>query len=141
MTTITTEMSFLEPWVTKKEGPYLRGICTDEYPRTNFENHDNTVIVRDARPRKMFFDLDTHGFAYANDESITDQIVDAIRQRNSKVVAKLYYQHIEELVRQKTGASRVIIFDHTYRKKDPSMNPRDNPNGKEQPATVVHCDQ
>jgi hypothetical protein len=141
MATITTEMSFLEPWAGKQEEPYLRGMSTDEYPPTNFENQYNTVTVRDARPQKNSFHLDTHGFAYANDGSITEDIVDAIRQRKSETVAKLYYGHIEKLVRQETGASRVIIFDHTYRKKDPSMNPRDNPNGREQPATVVHCDQ
>ncbi|KAF2259675.1 methyltransferase [Lojkania enalia] len=141
MAVVESQMSFLEPWQGKEEGPYVRGKVEENFPNTNFENKEYQVKVHDARERKTDFDLDTHGFAWAEDDGVSKEIVEAIRARNKAAVEEKYYPQVEKLVMKKTGASRIIIFDHTYRKKDPALAKEANPNGREQPATLVHCDQ
>ncbi|KAI1457518.1 methyltransferase [Annulohypoxylon moriforme] len=141
MAILESRMSYLEPWVNQEEGPYVRGKVEESFPRSNFTNQDYSVLVHDARPTKDDFNLDTHGFAFLEDEPVGDEIVQAIRERNKPVVETQYYPLVENLVKKSTGATKVIIFDHTYRRRDPTLAPNENPNGREQPATLVHCDQ
>ena len=61
--------------------------------------------------------------------------------RNNEEGAKeRYYEHLENLIKKHTGASRVVVFDHTMRRRDPSLAGK-NPDGREQPAAYVHVDQ
>lgn len=136
MSIVETRMSYLEPWVGKDDEPYVRGKFEETYPRTNFTNQEFTVRVSDARPTKDDFNLDTHGFAF-HDAPINDEVVEVIRSKEKDAVKNCYYPLVEDLVKKHTVASKVIIFDHTYRKKDPSLAPTENPNGREQPATLV----
>lgn len=137
MAVIRSQMQYLEPWFSQEEGPYVRGKVEDGFPRTNFTNQTYDVQVHNARPEMDFFKLDTHGFAFHQDRGIDSDIVDAIRNKDKAVVEKRYYSQISDLVKQKTGASKVVIFDHTYRRRDPLLRPDENPNGREQPATLV----
>ncbi|KAH8197404.1 hypothetical protein TruAng_008427 [Truncatella angustata] len=141
MAVVESQMAYLEPWLDKPEGPYVRGKVEESFPRQNFANVDYKVKVHDARARKDEFNLDTHGFAFHDDEPLSDEIVEAIRTRSKLFVEQQYYPLVAKLVKKKTGANRVVIFDHTYRKRDPSLAANENPNGREQPATLVHCDQ
>ncbi|KAF2789638.1 methyltransferase [Melanomma pulvis-pyrius CBS 109.77] len=141
MAIVESQMSYLEPWGLKEEAPYIRGKVEDAFPRTNFTNQVYKVQVHDARPEMDQFSLDTHGFAFHRDDGINGEIVEAIREKNKTLVEEEYYPQISNLVKRKTGASKVIVFDHTYRRRDPSLNLDENPNGREQPATLVHCDQ
>jgi hypothetical protein len=68
---------------------------------------------------------------------MTTEVIEVLRVGIREVVQEVYYPKVEEFVKYVTGASRVIIFDHTVRKSDPEMKKEDNPSGKEQPATVV----
>lgn len=137
MAIVESQMSFLEPWVAGKESPYVRGLVEDGFPSTNFVNQEHNVRISDARPQKDEFKLDVHGFAFHNDQSMNDDLITAIRSKDTALVAAKYYPVVENLVKEKTGATKVIIFDHTYRKRDPTLGRKDNPNGREQPATVV----
>jgi hypothetical protein len=132
-------MSFLEPWppTSEKESPYVRGIAEEEYPSTNFKNEDRIVRFRDARPFKDQFTLDQHGFAWTSSSALSHQVLEIIRSKDKEKVTNVYYPLVHKLLKSKLGASRVIIFDHTYRKRDPSLDMKENPNQREQPATVV----
>jgi hypothetical protein len=132
-------MSFLEPWPapSERESPYVRGKVEDGFPSQNFENQEYIVQVQDARPNKQDFTLDKNGFTWHHDDNLSKDMLKVIRSKDTELVAENYYPLIENLVRNATGATRVIIFDHTYRKRDPALNMRENPNGREQPATVV----
>ncbi|KAI0401930.1 methyltransferase [Xylaria palmicola] len=141
MATTESRMSFLEPWAGREESPYVRGKVEEGFPRQNFENLEYAVRFRDARPDKAGFELDTHGFAFHDDGGVATQVVDAIRENDRATVQELYYPAVEAIVKAKTGASRVIIFDHTYRKRYLGLDPGQNQNGKEQPATLAHVDQ
>lgn len=139
MTFVQALLSFLEPWPTvgEKDLPYVRGIAEDDYPATNFENEDYQIQFQDARMMKENFSLDQHGFTWSHSTVLNTCVLEAIRSREKESVVKLYYPLVEQLLKDTLGASRVIIFDHTYRKRDPALDMKENPNGKEQPATVV----
>ncbi|ETS77611.1 hypothetical protein PFICI_09673 [Pestalotiopsis fici W106-1] len=141
MAVVQSQMSFLEPWDGKEDAPYIRGKSDDLFPATNFKNQDFSVQFHDARPTKDAFKLDIHGFGFFEDEPIGDEIIQSIRERNKLAVEKEYYPRVEALIKRTTGASKVIIFDHTYRKRDPALAAGENPNGREQPATLAHVDQ
>ncbi|KAG9230911.1 hypothetical protein BJ875DRAFT_407957 [Amylocarpus encephaloides] len=134
-------MSFLEPWDAGKGAPFFRSSPDEGFEGTNFKWEEKTVTVRNARDQIEQFTLDKNGFCFVNDDELSLELIHALRVGKKEVVRELYYPKVERLMKTLTGASRVIIFDHTVRKRDPSMNKEDNPNGKEQPATVVHCDQ
>jgi hypothetical protein len=137
MATYESRMSFLRPWSEENENPFVRGLAADGFATSNYTNAEHSVKVTDARPKKDDFDINTHGFAYFDDPSITEEVLDLLRANDKSKVADIYYPLVEKLVKGKVGATRVLIFDHTIRRRDPTLNPKDNPNGREQPASLV----
>ncbi|KAH8585424.1 hypothetical protein B0O99DRAFT_530918 [Bisporella sp. PMI_857] len=138
-------MSFLEPWSPSKGEPFFRSAPDEGFQSKNFDWVDESVTVNNARSHPngiQDFTLDKNGFCYEKDpDTMTTELADALRIGMKETVQTLYYPKVEKLIKRLTGAKRVIIFDHTVRKRDPEMSRGENPNGKEQPATVVHCDQ
>ncbi|GAW20398.1 hypothetical protein ANO14919_099040 [Xylariales sp. No.14919] len=141
MAMVQSHMAFLEPWAGREESPYVRGLTTEEYPRQNFTNLDYTVQFQDARQEMSSFKLDTHGFEFHRDDGIDEELVGAIRRKDKPFITEKYYPVVESIIKSKTGAQRVIIFDHTYRRRNPSLDPSVNKDGNEQPASVAHVDQ
>ena len=139
---VSAIMSFLEPWDGSKGEPYYRSAPDEGFQSTNFQWVERQVTVTDARQNKHHFSLDKNGFCFEDDnDCLTPDLIEALRTGVKEVVQELYYPKVEKLVKKITKASRVIIFDHTVRKRDPSMKKEDNPNGKEQPATVVSLNE
>lgn len=85
-----------------------------------------TVQIRDGRPLADTLSLDTHGFAFRRTSA------PGIDFENDDQVKTLYFPKVEALVKEATGASRVLIFDHTVRKDG-------NSKGRT-PARHVHVD-
>lgn len=81
------------------------------------------VLIRDGR--RLDATLDVEGFALARQASAIDFDDEAL-------IATIGRAQAGELVRAATGAARVIVFDHTQRKRAPDA-PR-------QPSTRVHVD-
>ncbi|KAF2729064.1 methyltransferase [Polyplosphaeria fusca] len=133
-------MRFLEPWDASKGNPYIRVQPAEGFDRMNFTWKDHHVPITNARPTKSTFALDKHGFTYA-DDTISPSLITALRSNEADTVKATYYPHVEDFVRGLTGASRIIIFDHTLRKRRASLSKTSNEDGAEQPATMVHCDQ
>lgn len=138
-----TEMSFLEPWdLTAKGGePFFRNQPSEGQEKQNFTFVPHNVYVEDARPNMSQFNIHDNAFAFLEDPNgLTEDAIAALRRNDAETIKKLYYPSVEALIQRITGAQRVIIFDHTVRKKDPKLI-GSNPDGQEQPATIVHCDQ
>jgi hypothetical protein len=136
--TYSTTMSFLEPWGLKTENPFIRVQPAEGFDYMNFKWHDYPIKVTDARPRKESFHIDKHGFAFINDpDEMSPSLIQELRANDKAAIKKQYYPRIETLIKKATGAARVIIFDDTVRKQNPEMGPKENPNGREQPATMV----
>lgn len=138
---VSTEMTFLEPWEVSRGRPYVRVSPDEGFERTNIQWIKYPVTIIDARPHKSEFQLDTHGFKFVDSPGLTPDILEAFRSDTKNMLLDEYYAHIKVLLMKETGARKVVIFDHTVRMRTPDLDATANPEGKEQPATMVHCDQ
>jgi hypothetical protein len=78
-------------------------------PQSTAEYEDRTVAIRSLRPHAQRFSVDREGFQFAAAPSGFRRFDDAAAIRES------YYAESAEVVAELTGASRVIVFDHTLR--------------------------
>jgi hypothetical protein len=102
-------------------------------PRTNTANAPHRVTVHDARPLVADLSLDREGFELVEQRSAVRDFYDEDELR------RVYYPEAERLVARYTGASRVITFDHTIRRRQ--WGAEDRAAGMpRQPATRVHND-
>lgn len=70
---------------------------------------DRMVTIRDGRPLRHKFTLEEHGFEFVDHRTRVKDFFDADE------IKSVYYPEIEELVKARTGAERIVIFDHTLR--------------------------
>jgi hypothetical protein len=70
------------------------------------------MAVRNGRPVGASFDLDTHGFVFADHAT---QVVDFTDEAERK---SRYDREVQELIKKHSGASEVLVFDHTIRVGD-----------------------
>ena len=73
---------------------------------------EHAVTIRDGRALKSEFGLEKHGFEFIDHETAAKNFFDVDELK------AVYYPEIEQLVKQHTGAARVLIFDHTLRSGD-----------------------
>lgn len=89
------------------------------------------VEVTDISGSEDKYTLDSHGFQLVHHESQEKAFVDEDQIKGN------YYPEIEQLLKDATGASRVLIFDHTIRREQPGV-----PNALVRgPVRSVHIDQ
>ena len=102
-------------------------------PRATGEPEQHRVLIYDARPVAARLSLDSEGLAVVKHNSAVRDFYD------EDELARIYYPEAERLVAEITGAARVLVFDHTVRRRvwggiDRSAGtPR-------QPVTAVHND-
>jgi len=131
-------MMFLEPWEGRNHNPYYRTSPDPGFDVKNFEWLNYDVKVKDARPTMEEFTLDEHGFAFRADPAGgSDDVLRILRENNDEKVKKTYYPHVERLIREITGASEVIVFNHTVRRRDPALGLFEGFKGRQQPASTV----
>jgi len=94
---------------------------------------EHTVDIRDVRPVAAAMSLEHEGFQLLDaPTSVTDFAdEDAIRTR--------YYSEAISLLKEQTGASRVVVFDHTIRRRVPGVVGRVK-GAPRQPVPRVHND-
>jgi hypothetical protein len=97
-------------------------------PGRSFRTRDYDRPVENIRGQESAFSIDKSGFAVyrspAKEQLFTDE----------EAVRKGYYAEVEAVLREKLeGVKKVVIFDHTIRRRDKS-SPR-------QPVQQVHVDQ
>jgi hypothetical protein len=101
--------------------------------RTNIVADAHTVSISDMRPIAGGLSLDVQGFALVDaPTSVTDFY-------DEDELHRIYYREAEDLVKQATGASRVVVFDHTIRKRTHGVEDR-TPGIPRQPVTRIHGD-
>jgi hypothetical protein len=102
-------------------------------PRSNVTIDPHAVRIHDMRPIAATLSLDREGFTLvAHHSAITDFYdEDALR--------RIYYKEAEHLVATATGANRVVVFDHTIRRRIEGMADR-TPGAPRQPSARVHGD-
>jgi hypothetical protein len=105
----------------------------DRVAKTNIVNAPHAVPVFDMRPVADSLTLDVQGFALVPAPSAVRDFYDEAQLR------AIYYREAEDLVKQATGASRVVVFDHTIRRRTPGVEDR-TPGIPRQPVTRIHGD-
>ena len=75
-----------------------------------FENH--TMVIRDGRPLRDQFSLEETGFEFIDHATAVTDFYDL------EHLTSVYYPEIEALIKARTGAARVVVFDHTLRSGD-----------------------
>jgi hypothetical protein len=73
------------------------------------------VVIHNGRLHGAEFELERQGFRFVrHDTRVTDFFDEA-------EVRRVYYREMENLVKAESGASRVVVFDHTLRTGDDAM--------------------
>ena len=72
-----------------------------------FDEH--VMTVHNGRPKQEGFSLDKHGFEFIEHLTQVKNFFDP------NELSEVYYPEVEKIVQRVSGASRVVIFDHTIR--------------------------
>ncbi|KAF8996023.1 hypothetical protein BDQ17DRAFT_1250230 [Cyathus striatus] len=130
----TTSLSYL---IRPEEGvrlyQHINADPTTGKRETNMVREDKDVQIENLRGREDTVSLDTAGFQFyrrpAKHTAFTDDAG----------IVNEYYPESIELIKEVTGASRVVLFDHTIRRHKPG-DLDDNPQNRK-PVSQVHVDQ
>jgi hypothetical protein len=110
VTAVTAELNYTidsgERLVNETFGPgNIQRRSTGAYER-------RPVTITNARPLAGTLSLDGNGFVFVRHPSAVRDFFDAAQ------LEPVYYPEIEQLIREVSGASRIVIFDHTLRSGD-----------------------
>lgn len=128
---VAAPLNYLEP--TSQKPRFLEFDPPPGVPRTTAVYREHTVEIRDVRPVASALSLEREGFrlltAPTSVQDFGDE--DAVRTR--------YYAETISLLQELTGASRVMVFDHTIRRRIPGAADRTTGIPR-QPVPRVHND-
>jgi hypothetical protein len=102
-------------------------------PRSNSVADVRVMPVFSARPLERDISLDREGFALLRQRSVVQDFYD------DDEVRRVYYPEVERVLAEATGAKRVLVFDHTVRRRVQGGVDR-APGTPRQPATRIHVD-
>jgi hypothetical protein len=105
----------------------------DGAPKSNIVNEAHTVPIFDMRPIADGLTLDVQGFALVTAPTAVTDFYNEVQVRAT------YYREAEDLVKQVTGANRVVVFDQTIRRRSHGVEDR-TPGVPRQPVTRAHGD-
>jgi hypothetical protein len=83
--------------------------------RREGSTEEHLVTIRDGRPLRDSFQLEEHGFQFIDHKTAMTDFYDENQLRS------VYYPEVEQIIKDRTGATRVVIFDHTLRAAAQSM--------------------
>ncbi len=129
---VTAELNYLAP-TGGKPRTYAFDPPPGE-PKTTALPEPHQVPVFDGRLIAKSFSLDRHGFELVRHPTVVRNFYD------DEEVRRVYYPLAEAFIRAMLGADRVVIFDHTVRRRIEGA-PDIRGAGPRQPATRVHVDQ
>jgi hypothetical protein len=102
-------------------------------PRTTAVYREHTVAIRDVRPVASTLSLDREGFQLLTVPTGTGSFDD------EEAIRTKYYAETISFLQELTGASRVVVFDHTIRRRIPGAADRTTGIPR-QPVPRVHND-
>jgi hypothetical protein len=73
------------------------------------------IVLRNGRPYADHFALERNGFRFVRRETKVADFYD------EDEIRRVYYPEMEALVKAESGASRVVVFDHTLRTADDEL--------------------
>ena len=70
--------------------------------------------MENGRPLAATFKLEVNGFVFVEHKTAMKSFFDELELKS------VYYREVEELIKRESGATRVVLFDHTLRSGDQS---------------------
>jgi hypothetical protein len=131
LTLPTTEaiLNYLAP--TQKKPVTYTFTPPDGVPQRSGRPEPRRVEIRDARKLAEAAQLDVEGFALVPHPTAVRDFLDDAEVRS------VYYPEVESLLREVTGAEKVVIFDHTLRSSSAEQREK---SGVREPVRSVHND-
>jgi hypothetical protein len=83
--------------------------------RTGGSPDPHSVTIRNARLHDGEFTLDHDGFVFVRHDTKMRDFFD------EKEIRRVYYPEMEALIKANSGATRVVVFDHTLRTADDDL--------------------
>jgi hypothetical protein len=83
--------------------------------RSGGQQDPHRVTIRNGRPYAGKFGLEQDGFRFVRHDTNMRDFLD------EDEVRRIYYPEMETLVKAESGASRVVVFDHTLRTADDEL--------------------
>jgi len=125
----TAVFRYLDPaTISRDAAPFVRPWAKVDSDVTSYARKTVPASVHNIRASPEDFGVDVSGFAVYNFPAAEKDFTDDAAVRGG------YYAEVENLLKSKLpGVSKVVIFDHTIRRRDPAA-PR-------QPVQGVHVDQ
>jgi hypothetical protein len=102
-------------------------------PRSTVSFAPLIVSIQDARRRSEPLRLDVEGMAFVRQPSAMHNFYD------DDQVQTVYYREAAALIARVAGAARVVVFDHTVRRREPVAAGRP-PGWPRRPVLEVHAD-
>ncbi|KAG2033561.1 hypothetical protein BDR03DRAFT_984948 [Suillus americanus] len=99
----------------------------------NYTLGPHDMQIEDVRGKEELYKLDNAGFQYGREAAKHSSFL------NDDEIEREYYPESIDLIKRVTGATKIVIFDHTVRRRRPG-EPGDNP-GRRQPVSAAHVDQ
>ena len=127
---VRAPLTFIVPQDTKP--CFHSSALTGGLPKVFFETEERVVTIQDMRPLAERLSLDRQGFELHHHDTAVDDLYD------DDALEDVYRREIEALLKEATGADRVVVFDHT-RRSDMASGAA-NPDGSRGPASRVHVD-
>jgi len=100
-------------------------------PQRTYQNVKHTMVILDGRSINEHLTLDGQGFALVHHPTAVVNFYDEAEVR------AVYYPEVERLVKQATGAARVLVFDHNVRCGPMA---KEGLNGTREPVRFAHND-
>ena len=129
---VTAELNYLAP-ISGKPRTYAYDPPPGE-PKSTALPEPHNVPIFDGRLFANHFSLDHEGFALVKHPTVVRNYYD------ENEVRRVYYPAVEAFLKATLKADRVLIFDHTVRKRVAGA-PDVRDGTPRQPATRVHVDQ
>jgi hypothetical protein len=79
------------------------------------EYRQHEMFVRDGRPLRDTFRLDVHGFVFVDHHTQVREFTDEAERK------RVYDPEVQALIKKHSGASDVVVFDHTLRVSDDDL--------------------
>jgi hypothetical protein len=128
--TVFAPLNYLKETPSEKPAFYIR-MALPENARKGPQLGPREMPIHDARPLIGSLSLDEQGIDFVDAPTLFTDFYDADLIRAS------YYPEVEELVKQHTGAIRVVAFDHNLRSKTLAHEER---HGAQFPVLFAHND-
>lgn len=128
---VTAALRFIKPMAAKPQS--FEYEPPPGVPHTNATYEERGVTIRNMRPIAAEFSLEREGVQLVAEPSRVRDFYDEAQVRAT------YYPEAERLVAELTGAKRVVIFDHTIRRRVAGASDRAYELPR-QPVPRVHVD-